>query len=206
MELIRGQYCIVREMEVADAASIVEWRNRPDASRWLVQWAPLTIQEHSAWFAKAIQQDLIFVFCDLTGNLVGTASLYDFDRHRTSAQCGRVCTIGTKSASTPLREGCYLIHRIAFEILKVQRIYCNVSPHNYPSLFLTGLLGYIQEGFRRRHQLTPNGYKDVVEFGLFPDEFSVARRALEGMLYSHNSPPDLSSAASTIAEALKRSR
>ena len=41
----------------------------------------------------------------------------------------------------------------------------------------------------RKHLLTPEGYRDVVEFGMFPEEFR--RAELEKMLYRQADPPEV---------------
>jgi hypothetical protein len=64
---------------------------------------------------------------------------------------------------------------------------------------LNRFMGYREEGLRRKHLWMPEGSLDVVEFGMFPDEFSAAREEVERMLYRKRSPPVLDPAAAAAA-------
>jgi RimJ/RimL family protein N-acetyltransferase len=183
MTLIEGRYAFVREMEEEDASIVVEWRNSTDVARWLVQWKPLSVEEHLAWFKAARLRDVLMMFCTRNGQAIGTASFYGFDHKRTCAEWGRVCSVRETSKFLGVVECCYLAHRLAFEQLGLCRLHCACAADNMSSIRFNVRLGYVQEGYRRKHLLTADGYRDVVEWGMFPDEFLKAQVVLEKLLY-----------------------
>ena len=202
MEPLEGKYVRLREMAEADAPLVVAWRNRPEVARWLVQWEALTVEAHLQWFRSAIAKgDLILVFSTSLGKEIGAGSLYDFDRQRTSAEWGRLCV--QPPAGIAVVEASYLVHRLAFEVLRMKRLHCACAAQNSRAKRLDTFLGYAQEGLRRKHLLGPEGYRDVIEFGLFAEEFEQRRPDLEKALYGCGPPPSLDAAkAGEVRRAL----
>jgi RimJ/RimL family protein N-acetyltransferase len=187
--LCEGKFVLLREMTEGDAATVVNSRNQPEVARWLVQWAPLTVEQHLCWFRAHQQADALFVFDLPDGTPIGAGSLYGFDRLRTSAEWGRLWSIARTRYAFAMLEGCYLVHRLAFELLGVKRLYCATAAGNDPSLRLGPWLGYTQEGLRRQHRCTPDGYQDVVDFGLLVAEFAEKRHVMEQLLYKNKPLP-----------------
>lgn len=206
IELLRGTRVSLRRMDEADAADVVEWRNREDTRKWLIQWKPLTRAEHLEWFKRASQRgDLLFMFDGLDGRPIGTCSVYDFDHPGTSAEWGRICAAKIGGNPGGILEGCYLTHRLCFEVLHLVRLHLSVAADNERALRLYEFLGYAREGLRRRHWAFPGGRCDVVPMGLFPDEFEQSRPAVEGKLYPDAAVPEISDEkAARIRKALGR--
>lgn len=194
---MRGRTVALREMTPGDAATVVEWRNRPDVKQWLIQWEPLTVESHLHFFESAQHRDILLMFVSLTGEPIGTCAFYEFDRNRTCCEWGRLCGNWHPQA---MLEGAYLSHRLAFEIFGLQRSYCACSAENTGAQRFDTTLGYVEEGRRRRHMLTPDGYRDVVEFGLLREDFSARQSALEKMLYRDQTSPLFPSEVKTWAE------
>jgi UDP-4-amino-4,6-dideoxy-N-acetyl-beta-L-altrosamine N-acetyltransferase len=182
---LAGRTVSVREMTANDAPLIVAWRNDPETARRLVQWEPLTVEAHLRWFERARAQETLLVFVDRGQAPVGAGAFYAFDHPRRMAEWGRLCFAPGASVLFAL-EASYLAHRIAFDVLALVRLHCGCAVDNTPAVKLNETLGYKREGLRRRHLATPTGVLDVVEFGMFPDEFN--RREIERLMY-HGSPP-----------------
>ena len=121
--LVRGRAVAVREMIAEDAELIVEWRNRPDVTQWLLQWRPLTVESHLEFFNEARRRDAFLIFATPSGAPVATAAFYNFDRNRTSCEWGRLCRTDGPFAARTILEGAYLAHRFAFELLNVVRTF-----------------------------------------------------------------------------------
>jgi RimJ/RimL family protein N-acetyltransferase len=183
---LAGRMVSLREMTASDAPLVVAWRNEPETVRRLVQWEPLTIEAHLRWFEAARAKEILLVFTDRGGVPVGTGAFYAFDRPRRVAEWGRLCF--APGASVPFAlEASYLAHRIAFDVLALLRVHCGCAAENSPAAKLNDTLGYKREGLRRRHLATPTGYLDVLEFGMFPDEFH--RNEIERLVYRGAAPP-----------------
>src|SRR5262249_27936277 len=122
--LCEGKFALVREMTEGDAAIVVHCRNQPEVAHWLVQLAPPTLEQHLCWFRSRQREDALFVFDLPDRTPIGTGSLYGFDRLRTSAEWGRVCSVARIQYALAMLEGCYLVHRLAFELLGLKRLHC----------------------------------------------------------------------------------
>jgi UDP-4-amino-4,6-dideoxy-N-acetyl-beta-L-altrosamine N-acetyltransferase len=190
VELVRGKYVLLRLTEESDAEWIVQWRNQPDSARWLNQWKPLTVEEHMEWFRRARERgDLLLFFESLDGTPVGCTSVFNFDHVGTSAEWGRLFSARRGGGSSRILEACYLLHRMCFDALGFFRLYGHVWIDNDRAWRLYQFLGWVQEGVRRKHALSPDGYHDVLVIGVFPDEFSAQRKAIEEKLYGFEPAP-----------------
>lgn len=192
-ELIRGRHVSLRLMEESDAPHIVAWRNRPDTTRWLTQWEPLTIESHLAWMESRRQAgDLLLMYDALDGAPVAMTSLQDFDRPKTSAEWGRLVAASIGRNGHAILEGCYLLHRMLFGALGMFRLIGAVPTTNERPYRLYRFLGYRKEGVRRKHWVHSDGtYFDVIEIGVFEEEFEAARSEVEAKLYPDGSLPEL---------------
>jgi hypothetical protein len=83
-----------------------------------------------------------------------------------------------------LIEASYLVHRICFEILGMRRLHTTMTTENKTSNRMNRFLGYVEEGRRRRHWQHPDGFfEDLIELGLFPEEFAEQSGLIEKTLY-----------------------
>ena len=197
MYWIHGKYTSIRTMEESDAANLVEWRNRPEAARWLVQWEPLTVNEHLNWFQQARERGLLLVFDDRkTQAAFGGSNFYGFDRKGTSAEWLGLLSDGKPSG---LVEACYLAHRILFELLGFTRTYAGTAEPNSSSRRCAEFLGYRQEGLRRSHLVTPHGTYNVVEYGLLAPEFQERSTYLTQFFYGGKGVPEFTEEARSAA-------
>jgi UDP-4-amino-4,6-dideoxy-N-acetyl-beta-L-altrosamine N-acetyltransferase len=201
-ELVRGKHVYLREMEESDAPHIVEWRNRPDTKQWLVQWEPLTVKSHIKWMKQRREAgDLLLMFDSLEGEPVAMTSLQDFDPPGTSAEWGRLCARSIGGNRHATLEGCYLLHRMCFDALHMFRLIGTVAAANERPYRLYQFLGYQDEGLRRKHVVYQDGYFDIIEIGLFEEEWEAARPQVEAKLYPDGDVPVISE---ELAEDIRR--
>lgn len=192
-ELIRGKHVFLREMEERDAPHIVEWRNHPDTAKWLTSWSPLTVESHVRWMKSRKQAgDLLLMYETLDGEPVAMTSLQDFDKPGTSAEWGRLCARTIGSNGHAILEGCYLLHRMMFGVLGMFRLIGTVATTNQRPYRLYKFFGYQDEGLRRKHWVHADGYFDVIEIGIFEEEWEAARGAIEAKLYADGAVPEIS--------------
>ena len=86
-------------------------------------------------------------------------------------------------------ECCYLLHRLCFDALGFFRLFGQVWADNERAWRLYQFLGWVKEGVRRKHDLAPDGYHDVLVISVFRHEFDAQRKPLEGKLYTCEQPP-----------------
>jgi RimJ/RimL family protein N-acetyltransferase len=116
-------------------------------------------------------------------------SLQDFDRPGTSAEWGRLCARTIGSNGHAILEGCYLLHRMLFDALGMFRLIGTVATTNKRPYRLYKFFGYQDEGLRRKHWVYADGYFDVIEIGLFEEEWDAAKGAIEAKLYPDGDVP-----------------
>jgi len=206
MIFIAGKMAGLREMREDDKNEVVAWRNLTENARWLIQWEPLTTARHLEWFRDSTaRQDANFIIQSPVGVPIGAGSLYGFDRQGGSAEWGRLSTAAPKRLALPTIEGCYFILRFAFELLNLKRVHGSCAVENTSAHRLNEFFGFVTEGRRRRHLLTPRGYLDTFELGLFPDEFETARSKVEELFYKDGRVPAFSPAALSFTQSLRLS-
>lgn len=204
--LIEGRYAAIREMTEADAPLVVEWRNQPETARWLIQWQPLTVPDQLRWFAWAKDRGDVLLTFELKhdGQAFGAGSLYDFDRWRTCAEWGRLCGSRREEHAMPIMEASHLVHRLGFLVLGMKRTYCACSAGNTAANRLNVWQGYVKEGFRRGHLLAPDGYRDMIEYGMLAEDFDRRRVEIERLIYRNREVPSITDAALALAESLRK--
>jgi RimJ/RimL family protein N-acetyltransferase len=202
MYWIHGKYSSVRLQQESDADNLVAWRNRPDAARWLVQWEPLTMDVHLAWFRRVRDHALLLVFEDRSTRLAnGASNFYNFDRLGNSVEW-----VGLLSDGKPggLLEACFLCHRILFELLGFERTYSGTAEPNTASRRCAEFIGYKQEGLRRSHLAAPHGIYNVVEYGLLAAEFQERTAYLTKFFYAGKEAPEFTDEARQVAAEYRR--
>ena len=192
VELVRGRHVLLRLTEDGDAQKIVEWRNRPETARWLNQSKPLTVENHLRWYREArLRGDLLLVFETLDREPIGCTSIFDFDHLGTSAEWGRLVSAHVGGGCVRMLEACYLLHRLCFDGLGFFRLHGRVWADNERAWRIYQFLGWVQEGRRRKHALSQDGYHDVFVISAFAEEFQAARKVVEVKIYGSETPPEI---------------
>jgi RimJ/RimL family protein N-acetyltransferase len=192
VELVRGAYVRLREMEEDDAERVVAWRLRPDTWRWFYHWDPLTVETQRRWFASARRADVLLMFDDLEGEPVGSGALYGHHdrRHGRTAQFGRFLAARSPAQPTPLLEAVYLSHRLGFEVMGLRRMVAEMTVGNDRAHRMLSFMGYVAEGRLREHCVHPDGHvDDMIPLGLFPAEFAARQPQIEKVLYRGGEVP-----------------
>lgn len=119
----------LRPVRAGDAAFIVELRNDARLSHYLHPGAR-TVDEQLAWLNDYFHRpgDWYFVIERQAGaSAEGLVAIYDFDRERNAAEWGRWII---RPPSLAAVESAWLIYRMAFERLGLERIYCRTVAAN----------------------------------------------------------------------------
>lgn len=188
IKCIQGRYVQLRLMMEADAALIVRWRNHPAVAKWLVQWQPLTVERHLDFLRAARQRgDVLLAILDRKGTPIGTGAIYDFDHHKKVAEWGRLVVDPEGEHSLAAIEASYLAVRYGFERQSLARLHAACSAGNNGAKKLLEFIGFRQEGFRPQHLAVPEGYRDMVEYGLLYNDFKLQMEKIEKLLYRASS-------------------
>lgn len=186
--LIVGHHLQIREMLPSDSDFVVGWRNHPQIQRWLPSWQPLTRADHENWLTQRQRSgDLVLSYLNQEGHLLGQGSLYGFDRAGWVAEFGRVFFAPDHAQPFAVLESYYWVHRLAFDLLGLRRLFSQTVTDNRSALALLEATGYQLEGELPQHFTTPWGERRTVRvLGLSSDLF--ARGTLERKLFRGQSP------------------
>ena len=125
--LIKGEKTKLEEVTPEDAQSICLLRNNAAINKYLSTSQNITVAQQEAWIIENLAKNDGY-YCkiiDLQDNkFCGTASLYNV--RNKEAEFGRyICVSAIQSIETE-----YLMLRLAFEEMNLERVYCRTAAEN----------------------------------------------------------------------------
>jgi RimJ/RimL family protein N-acetyltransferase len=171
IEDIHGQYVTLRLLRVDDAERTFRWRQADRAS--LINRGARNVQEQEAWIAARPGSEYNFVIEVKGTGPVGTLSLVGIDEIHRHAESGRFL-IGETDAvrGVPAAvEAMKLLYELAFDRLKLVRVYGTVASDNTLMIKWQKYLGMKEEGRLRSHYFLNGKFQDAVCLGILEDEY-----------------------------------
>lgn len=169
--VLRGQHVTLRPLRIEDAEMTLAWR-QSDRTAFLNRGAE-TVSEQIAWIGSRPDNERNFVIELRSGVPVGMLSLIGIDTVHQRAEPARFL-IGEPAAvqGVPVAvESMKLLYQLAFDELKLQRIYGTVAADNRLLIKWHKFLGMQEEGRLRRHLFLDGHFQDAVCLGLLEDEY-----------------------------------
>jgi diamine N-acetyltransferase len=172
---IKGRFVDLRLLNVADAEITFGWRQGPRA-RYLHSGA-ITVEEQRLWIASRPNTDLVseynFIIERKDGRPLGMVSLSNIDFVHRHAEPGRFL-IGDEEAAQGLPaavEAMKLLYELAFDTLRLTRVFGTVAERNHPMIKWQKYLGMREEGRQRKHLFIDGEFQDAICFGLLEEEY-----------------------------------
>lgn len=166
-----GQHVNLRPLRIEDAELTLAWR-QGGRTTFLNRGAQ-TVPEQMAWIESRPADELNFIIELHSGQPVGMLSLIGIDTVNRRAEPARFL-IGDPAAvqGVPAAvESMKLLYQLAFDDLKLQRIYGTVASDNRLMIKWQKFLGMHEEGRLRRHYFLDGHFQDAVCLGLLEDEY-----------------------------------
>jgi RimJ/RimL family protein N-acetyltransferase len=166
----------LRPLKAADLTSTyLGWLNDPETNRFSNRHGRHFTHDDMRAYVEAANASpdrlLLGIFLHETGAHIGNSCLYLFDQANGLAEISNL--LGERSSwgrGIIVDTAKHMIH-LGFQQLGVRKfVMGNMAPHR-ASTFKSTSLGAKLEGRRRRHARCGEEYVDVLEFGLFADEF-----------------------------------
>jgi RimJ/RimL family protein N-acetyltransferase len=180
---LRGEFVDLRPLTVADAAMTLRWRQSARARKLKPGAANLAAQER--WIAARPPDEFNYVIQLKDGTPVGMVSLVDVDPLHRRAEAGRFL-IGEEEAARGIPaavEAMKLLYELAFDRLKLGRVYGTMAAENVAMLRWQLYLGMKEEGRLRRHYFIDGHFQDAVCIGLLEEEYrGVALPRMQALL------------------------
>lgn len=171
--LVLGRRIFLRPIEEADIdRGWLEWINSEEKTQHLDSQTGQSREDLIA-FMKAPKADLLAVCDRTTGTYLGNGRLSVIDPIHRSATYGRLLghpeALG-KGLGTELLF--LLLHR-GFKGHGLNRLYTGVIESNLASIKSNERVGMMREGRQRQARLTESGYKDVINFSMLSEDYSI---------------------------------
>lgn len=133
---------------------------------------------HACFAAKSLFQWGVALRED--DRVIGTCSLYHFDRRNRRAEIG--FALGREHWGRGLmQEALVALFGYAFDTLNLHRVEADVDPRNAASLRLLERLGFVREGLLRERWLVGGAVQDSVILGLLRREWSEGQAPRSGV-------------------------
>lgn len=165
-----------RNLELADAQNLLEWRNSDSVAPFMFNDRPIRFAEHLSWVEQNLQDEptglrRIFI---ANGQPSGFFSLTSIDITNRSCVWG-----GYLAPEVPRGRGYGKAMmdeslRIAFEDLDMHRVVVEVIVGNDRAIALYESAGFRREGVLRDRAQQSHGYVDVVIMGILDSEWTSA--------------------------------
>ncbi|HEX8569530.1 MAG TPA: UDP-4-amino-4,6-dideoxy-N-acetyl-beta-L-altrosamine N-acetyltransferase [Caulobacteraceae bacterium] len=172
-----------RDVEEADKARLLAWRNAPEVARWMYGAHVITPEEHERWWATALRDPRRrYWVIEVGGAPAGLVNLYDIDTTH-----GR-CTWAFYLGDPGLRGrgvGAYVEYWVlehVFETMGLHKLWCEVLVGNEAVWKMHQRYGFQVEARLRDHVLKDGAYQEVLGLGLLQEEWRAARAGCRARL------------------------
>ena len=186
---LAGQFVNLRPLTVADAELTFAWRQ--GARAVLLTQGAQTVEQQARWIANRPASEYNFIIETKLQLQIGMLSLTAIDPVNRVGEPGRFL-IGDEDAAKGLpaaAEAMKLLYQLAFDNLKLRRVWGLVASDNRRMIKWQAYLGMVQEGRLRQHLLIDGRLQDAVVFGLLDSEYrSVTLPRLESLIAAARLP------------------
>ncbi|MBU3616732.1 GNAT family N-acetyltransferase [Polynucleobacter sp. JS-Polo-80-F4] len=166
-----GRWINLRLIKESDASITLKWRLK-DRARFLNSGSS-TEKEQADWIKSRPSTEFNYIIELKTGAPVGMLSLIDVDTKNLHAQTARFL-IGEEDLvkGIPVAvEAMKLLYQVAFDRLKLKRLYGTVASKNKLMIKWQKYLGMKEEGVLRQHYFINNEWQDAIALGLLDGEY-----------------------------------
>jgi diamine N-acetyltransferase len=166
-----GEYVVLRPLRVEDAELTLAWRLSDRAG--LLNRGATRVAAQAEWIASRPTSELNFMIELRSGQPVGMLSLVAIDEVNRRAEPARFL-IGEPDAVGGLPvavESMKLLYQLAFDQMKLNRVYAFIVADNPLMLKWHKFLGMKEEGRLRQHDFIAGRFRDAVCIGMLEDEF-----------------------------------
>lgn len=170
-ERVEGLYVNLRPIEASDSEVTFKWRSASRA-RLLNTGAP-SVEDQGKWILSRPASEFNYIIELKSGEPVGMLSLIDIDSKNLHAETARFL-IGEEDLVKGIPaavEAMKLLYQIAFDGLKLKRLYGTVASKNKLMIKWQKYLGMKEEGALRQHYFINNEWQDAIVLGLLDNEY-----------------------------------
>jgi diamine N-acetyltransferase len=168
---LTGQFVDLRPLVPTDSEITLRWRQSARAR--LLNPGATTVSEQEAWIGSRPDNEYNFIIALKEGQPVGMLSLIGVNTMSRHGETARFL-IGQEEAVRGIPaavEAMKLLYEFAFDTLKLERIFGNVTADNMLMVKWQKYLGMKEEGRMRRHHFINGKFQDAIILGLLVEEY-----------------------------------
>lgn len=168
---LSGKKVNLRPLAQSDAPLITRWINDPEVREFIVGIYPQTEKQETEWLFNHSDKNIVLGIETKEGTYVGNMGIHDIDWINRTATTGAM--IGEKEywGKGYGTDAKMLLLDYAFNTLNLRKICSRVVSYNQRSLQYSLHCGYQIEGTLRKHVFKKGKYWDMIELGLFREEW-----------------------------------
>ncbi len=172
----------LRLLRAEDLALIHTWRNSDRIRKAMYTDHLISASEHEAWFGNALESlSCRYYIAELQGSPIGFVSFTGITPPPPTAPANCDWTFYLGAEEAPRGTGAcmeYLTLEMAFELLGIQKLSCEVLASNPAVIRLHKKFGFEEEGFFRQHHWKNSQFQDVYRLALFAHKWRRERKRI----------------------------
>ena len=168
---------VLRRIQEKDLELLMNWRMRPDITKYMFTDPVLTMDDQLKWFKKISKDDRLDFVIEMNNTPVGYSGIYDIDRKNRSCSGGiYVAELKYRSLDSYLRI-CYSSYDYMFFKLKLHKHYMVFMEGN-PAEKLAQYFGATYEGTSRDAIYKYGKYHNLKYYSILDNEWSERKKDL----------------------------
>jgi len=162
-------------VSLADKASLREWRNEPNVSKWMYTNHEIGEVEHSAWFdAMLADESKVYWKIVADGVAVGAIFLTGVSSQGSSCEWGMYLADVNARGKGVAQAACALSFRYAFNELAVDVVKCEAVAQNENAIGLYESVGFVRTGLQNDAVKRGNEMLSVVTLELTRESWNMS--------------------------------
>jgi len=170
-EMLLQRDCSLRTLTEGDLTKILNWRNKFEIRQCMFNDSIISIDEHLDWFNK-LKNDphRMTMIYEYKEKPAGVINITQIDKKNSKCYWGFYLGEGALPRYSGLAMG-YLGLNFIFEKLGINKLCSEVFIFNKSSLKYHQKLGFVEEGYFKKHVFKYGDYHDIICWAIFNDNW-----------------------------------
>lgn len=182
--MLNQEYCHLRAMQLSDLEQVLQWRNSERIRNCMFNDEVISLEEHTAWFAKVKQEQKSYhLIFEYRNQPIGVVNITQLDQKNQKCYWGFYIGALDTPPGSGLAMGFYGLNYI-FNELGMRKLCSEALACNIPSVNYHIKLGFTKEGQLRKHVSKKEKFEDVICLGIFKEEWQNVKQNIAMKCFS----------------------